>query len=52
MNTALQGAQAEFQAAAQEAQAGAAGAQPEGNAPAEDDVQDVDFEEVEEEEKK
>ena len=52
LNTALQGAQAEFQAAAQEAQAGAAGAQPEGNAPAEDDVQDVDFEEVEEEEKK
>ena len=51
LNTALQGAAAEFQAAAQEAQAGAAGAQPEGEASgsSEDDVQDVDFEEVEEE---
>ncbi len=50
LNTALQGAAAEFQAAAQEAQAGGTtDAQPEGNAPAEDDVQDVDFEEVEEE---
>ncbi|MDC9721663.1 MAG: molecular chaperone DnaK [Urechidicola sp.] len=51
LNTALQGAAAEFQAAAQEAQAGAAGAQPEGDTSgsSEDDVQDVDFEEVEEE---
>jgi molecular chaperone DnaK len=45
LNTALQGAAAEFQAAAQQQAQGGAEAQPEANAE-EDSVEDVDFEEV------
>ena len=49
INEAWKVASEEMYKAEQEAQASGAGAQPEGEATAEDDVQDVDFEEVEEE---
>ncbi|MDO6425225.1 hypothetical protein Q4521_22295, partial [Saccharophagus degradans] len=46
LNTALQGAAAEFQAAAQGEAAGAQQAEPTANAEQDDAVEDVDFEEV------
>ncbi len=52
INEAWKVASEEMYKAEQEAQASGAGAQPEGSASTEDDVQDVDFEEVEEENKK